>query len=59
MYQQDNTPVAPVNTAAPSVQEFYFPRGGGTDPDFSIPAEQDRQDGGFLHWLRALPVFGR
>ncbi len=59
MYQQDTTPVAPEHTAAPAVQEFYLPLGGGTDPDFNIPAEHERRGGGFFRWLRALPVFGR
>ncbi|MGO4189695.1 hypothetical protein [Pseudarthrobacter sp. TAF60_1] len=57
MNQQDPSLVAPAEAAAPIVQEFYFPLGGGTDPDFNIPADSDRP--GFPGWLRALPVFGR
>ncbi|MCU1518055.1 MAG: hypothetical protein JWQ75_2776 [Pseudarthrobacter sp.] len=61
MYQQDKTPVGPAQAAAPAAAEFYFPRGSGTDPDFHVPAdaERDRQGGGFCRWLRALPVFNR
>src|SRR4029453_3933783 len=39
-------------------QDLYLPF-GATDPDFYIPADCDRNAGGFSRWLRALPVFGR
>jgi hypothetical protein len=57
MHQQDKSLAAPARAAAPIDQEFYFPLGGGTDPDFSIPADSERP--GFSRWLRGLPVFGR
>jgi hypothetical protein len=57
MNQQEPSLVSPAEAAAPIAQEFYFPLGGGTDPDFNIPADSDRP--GFPGWLRALPVFGR
>lgn len=59
MYQQNTAPVAPAHTAAPAVQEFYLPLGGGTDPDFNLPADREHVPGRFSRWLRALPVFGR
>jgi hypothetical protein len=58
MYQQDSTPVAPVNTATPSVQEFYLPLGGGTDPDFYLPADREHVPGRFSRWIHGLPGFG-
>lgn len=58
MYQQDTTPVAPENTAAPAVQEFYLPLGGGTDPDFYLPADREHIPGRFSRWVQGLPGFG-
>jgi hypothetical protein len=58
MYQQDTTQVAPAQAAAPSVQEFYLPLGGGTDPDFYLPADRDHVPGRFSRWVHALPGFG-
>jgi hypothetical protein len=58
MYQQDTTPVAPAQTAAPSVQEFYLPLGGGTDPDFYLPADREHVPGRFSRWVHGLPGFG-
>ncbi len=57
MYQQDKTPVVPVSTAAPAVHEFYFPLGGGTDPDFNLPADREHVPGRISRWIRALPGF--
>jgi hypothetical protein len=59
MYQQDTTPVAPAQTAAPSVQEFYLPLGGGMDPDFYLPADRDHIQGRFSRWVHALPGFSK
>jgi hypothetical protein len=59
MYQQDTTPVAPAQTtAAPSVQELYLPLGGGTDPDFYLPADREHVPGRFSRWVNGLPGFG-
>jgi hypothetical protein len=58
MYQQDTTPVAPAQAAAPSVQEFYLPLGSGTDPDFYLPADRDHAQGRFSRWVHGLPGFG-
>ena len=57
MYQQDTTPVAPVNTAALAVQEFYLPLGGGTDPDFHLPADREHVPGRLSRWIQGLPGF--
>jgi hypothetical protein len=59
MYQQDTKPVAPANAAAPSVPEFYLPLGGGTDPDFYLPADRVHEPSRFSRWIHALPGFGR
>ena len=59
MYQQDSTPVSPAPTAAPSVQEFYLPLGGGTDPDFYLPPDREHVPGPISRWIHALPGFGR
>ncbi|MDT0196073.1 hypothetical protein Q9R30_11950 [Arthrobacter sp. AB6] len=55
MYQQDSTPASP----APSAQEFYLPLGGGTDPDFYLPADREHVPGPISRWVHALPGFGR
>lgn len=57
MYQQDTTPVAPAETTAPSAQEFYFPAGGGTDPDFHLPVDREHVRGRFSRWIHGLPGF--
>ena len=59
MYPQDQFPVAPAQTAAPSVPEFYLPRGGGSDPDFYLPADRVHAPGPISRWIHRLPVFGR
>ncbi|WP_244292734.1 hypothetical protein [[Micrococcus luteus] ATCC 49442] len=61
MCPQDKTPVIPAQAETLVAQEFYFPLGSGTDPDFYVPtdAERLRRGGGFSRWLRALPVFNR
>lgn len=59
MYQQDTQPVAAANTAAPAVPEFYLPLGGGTDPDFHVPADRVHERGRFSRWIHGLPGFGR
>ena len=59
MYQQDTTPVAPKQAAAQAVPEFYLPLGGGTDPDFNLPADREHVQGRFSCWIHALPSFGR
>lgn len=59
MCQQDKTPGAPKKVVASSVPEFYFPVGGGADPDFNIPTRREPQGGRFFRWLRALAVLGR
>jgi hypothetical protein len=59
MYQQDTTPVAPTQAAAQAVPEFYLPLGGGTDPDFNLPADREHVQGRFSRWIHALPSFGR
>lgn len=57
MYQQDTTPVAPAETAAPSAQEFYLPLGVGTDPDFYLPVDREHVPGRFSRWIHSLPGF--
>lgn len=61
MYQQEPQPVSPANTAGRAVPEFYLPLGGGTDPDFYVPADRDRVHGPsrFSRWIHALPGFRR
>ncbi|MFF2348120.1 hypothetical protein [Pseudarthrobacter sp. NPDC058119] len=59
MYQQDKTPFAAQQAAAPSPQEFYLPLGGGTDPDFFVPEERIAAPGRLSRWILALPGFGR
>ncbi|UZX04532.1 hypothetical protein F8G81_19415 [Arthrobacter sp. CDRTa11] len=58
MYLQDNAQLAPTNTAAPLVQEFYLPLGGGTDPDFHLPEDREHVPGRFSRWIHGLPGFG-
>jgi hypothetical protein len=53
MYQQDDKAQAPLS------QEFYFPHGGGVDPDLFMPADRVQRAGRFSRWIQALPVFGR
>lgn len=59
MYQQDSTQAAPSPTVAPSAPEFYLPLGGGTDPDFYLPADREHVPGRFSRWVHALPGFSR
>jgi hypothetical protein len=63
MNQQDRSPstpsTAPAQAAAPSVQEFYLPSGGGADPDFYLPADRVHAPGRISRWIHSLPVFGR
>lgn len=58
MYQQETPPVAPAQTAAPALPEFYLPLGGGTDPDFHLPADREHAPGRFSRWISGLPGFG-
>jgi hypothetical protein len=63
MSPQDQYPaapsIAPAQPAAPSVPEFYLPRGGGADPDFYLPADRTHAPGRISRWIHRLPVFGR
>lgn len=59
MCQQDTKPAAPANAGAAPVQEFYLPLGGGTDPDFYLPADREHAPGRFSRWVHNLPGFGR
>lgn len=61
MYQQDSTPDAPdaqEEAATPSAQEFYFPRGVGTDPDFYLPLDRENMPARLSRWIHGLPGFG-
>ncbi|RNL51387.1 hypothetical protein D7003_16400 [Arthrobacter oryzae] len=42
-----------------SAPDFYFPAGGGTDPDFSPRADPDATPGRFSRWLHSHPFAGR
>jgi hypothetical protein len=57
--QKDKTPVSPAPDVAPSVADFYLPRGGGADPDFYLPEDRVHVPGLFSRWISGLPVFGR
>ena len=58
MTPQEQEYVTPARTAAPA-QEFYLPTGGGTDPDFFIPADRGHGPGPFSRWMHRLPLVGR
>lgn len=47
------------DAAARPASEFYFPAGGGTDPDFSPRADRDDAPGRFSRWLHSHPFAGR
>lgn len=59
MDQQDKTTVIPAQPAAAAAQEFYLPLGGGTDPDFHLPADRVHVPGRFSRWIHGLPGFSR
>jgi hypothetical protein len=63
MDQQDQSTAVEHPAEYPAVfpaagQQLYLPF-GGTDPDFYIPADHERNSGGISRWFRSLPVFGR
>lgn len=47
--------VKPLERKSVAAQEFYFPAGGGADPDFFLPARRKSER---FHWLKWRP-FGR
>ncbi|WP_427005937.1 hypothetical protein [Pseudarthrobacter sp. H2] len=66
MTPQEQEHVTPARAAAPAAaraaapaQEFYLPTGGGTDPDFFIPADRGHGPGPFSRWVHRLPIVGR
>ncbi|WP_427129061.1 hypothetical protein [Pseudarthrobacter sp. S9] len=58
MNPQEKEFVTPAQAAAPA-QEFYLPTGGGTDPDFFMPADRGHGPGPFSRWMHRLPLVGR
>ncbi len=48
----EREPSRPESAAKPA-SEFYFPAGGGTDPDFSPRADNEDSAGRFSRWLHS------
>ena len=47
----------PEVTALPA-PDFYFPAGGGADPDFFLPADRDDAPGSISRWLHSHSFAG-
>lgn len=58
MLPETKTPAAREEPVAGSAPEFYFPAGGGTDPDFPSRANGDDAPGPLTRWWHG-PLTGR